>query len=181
MAAAYRSEQRRLLSFIRMSDFMMCDTLHTILVESVREVLNAVRPASCLAPGADEQYSRSNAAGLASSRPTLQTMSTLLNGSRRQRLSAAVAGMQLVPVTGVQQAGAGGNGNLTARMPIFELEILLSSSMDDLAFKPEPEQFQVGATSLVPCSFQIYQNIPHVTSLIMPQPAWNARILACAK
>lgn len=150
MAAAYRSEQRRLLNFIRMSDFMMCDTLHTILVESMREVLDAVRPACGLGPGANDQYSSSNggrAAGSGSGKQTLQTMNTLLNGSRRQRLSAAVAGMQMVPVTVTQQAAtkseAGCQGSVAARAPTFELDILLNSNMDDLAFRPEPDQLQV--------------------------------------
>lgn len=30
VAAARRSEQRRILNFIRMSDYMICDTLHTV-------------------------------------------------------------------------------------------------------------------------------------------------------
>ena len=45
VAAARRSEQRRILSFIRMADYMVCDTLQTILLESVREVLAATKAA----------------------------------------------------------------------------------------------------------------------------------------
>ena len=44
IAAARRSAQRRLLNFVRMADYMVCDTLHTVLMESVREVLAATRP-----------------------------------------------------------------------------------------------------------------------------------------
>lgn len=151
MAAAYRSEQRRLLSFICMSDFMMCDTLHTILVESVKEVLEAVCPVIYPNTGSERNSSsgRASAAGKPPKRPSLQAMHTLVNGSRRQRLSAATAGMQLVPVNAAQQAAAAaeasGNSVAAARSPVFELEILLSRSMEDLVFEPEPEQFQVGA------------------------------------
>ena len=44
IAAARRSEQRRLLNYIRMNDYLICDTLHTVLLESVREVLVATQP-----------------------------------------------------------------------------------------------------------------------------------------
>jgi dynein heavy chain len=153
MAAAYRSEQRRLLSFIRMSDFMMCDTLHTVLVESVREVLESVRPAVTVGvpPGSASGSSGSSRRGSAVVSPakrSLQTMHTLLNGSRRQRQSAALAGMQLAPVTAAQQqaaaaAAAADGGSAVQRTPVFELQVLLTQSLEELAFDPEPEQFQV--------------------------------------
>jgi hypothetical protein len=38
VAAARRSEQRRILNYVRMSDYMICDTLQSVLLESVREV-----------------------------------------------------------------------------------------------------------------------------------------------
>lgn len=151
MAAAYRSEQRRLLSFIRMSDFMMCDTLHTVLVESVREVLESVRPAltvGLLAAGANGSSGKSRPGSAAPAARSLQTMHTLLNGSRRQRQSAALAGMQLAPVTVAQQqaaAAAGEAGIALQRAPVFELQVLLTQSLEELAFEPEPEHFQVGA------------------------------------
>lgn len=43
VAAARRSEQRRILSFVRMGDYMICDTLKTILLESVRDLLSAAQ------------------------------------------------------------------------------------------------------------------------------------------
>lgn len=159
VAAAYRSEQRRLLSFIRMSDFMLCDTLHTIIVESVREVLESVRPLTIVGPaGAPTLGPRNSNSSRPSSasppRRTLQGMNTLLNCSRRQRQSAAVAGMQLAPVTAAQQQAvaaaaaaeadrSGMAGSNVQRSPVFELQVLLTAHMDELAFEPEPEQFQV--------------------------------------
>ncbi|KAG1670781.1 hypothetical protein FOA52_014009, partial [Chlamydomonas sp. UWO 241] len=44
VGAARRSEQRRILNFVRMTDYVMCDTLQTVLLESVREVLGATLP-----------------------------------------------------------------------------------------------------------------------------------------
>ena len=45
VAAARRSEQRRILSFIRMADFMICETLQSVLLDSVQEILAATRSA----------------------------------------------------------------------------------------------------------------------------------------
>jgi dynein heavy chain len=156
MAAAYRSEQRRLLSFIRMSDFMMCDTLHTVLVESVWEVLDSVRPALTVGvpAGGASGSSRPGSAVFNPAKRSLQTMHTLLNGSRRQRQSAALAGMQLAPVTAAQQqaaaaAAAAEGGSAVQRTPVFEMQVLLTQSLEDLAFQPEPEQFQVGCSCSV--------------------------------
>lgn len=36
ISAARRSEKRRLVNYVRMSDYMICDTLYAILVESAR-------------------------------------------------------------------------------------------------------------------------------------------------
>lgn len=44
VGAARRSEQRRILNFVRLSDYIMCDTLQTVLLASVREVLTATEP-----------------------------------------------------------------------------------------------------------------------------------------
>ena len=41
VAAARRSEQRKLLCFVKMSDYMICDTLHEVLTESVSDILRA--------------------------------------------------------------------------------------------------------------------------------------------
>lgn len=149
MAAAYRSEQRRLLSFIRMSDFKICDTLHTILLESIREILEAIRPAVSLNNSANEsaeQQVRVSSANTGTAKRSLQSMDSLLSGSRRQRVSAALAAMQLVPISAAQQAAGAveAAGTHTMRTPVFELEILLSSNFEELLFKPEPDQLQVG-------------------------------------
>lgn len=169
MAAAYRSEQRRLLSFLRMADFMMCDTLQTILVQSVSEMLSALEPSSytdtpaaqqAAGAGRDRSSSGISSAFTSSSGGrSLQAMATMINSSRRQRASLAVAGMQLKPVTAAQQTAAaeaakaaaaaaaavGGAEQAAAaeRPPLLEMEVVMSSSCDELSFVPEPDQFQV--------------------------------------
>ena len=42
ITAARRSEQRRLLNYIRLADYMVCDTLHVLLVDSVSDILAIV-------------------------------------------------------------------------------------------------------------------------------------------
>lgn len=84
-------------------------------------------------------------------------MATMINSSRRQRASLAVAGMQLQPVTTAQQqaaseaaaaapaAGGAEQAPATPRPPLLEMDVVMSSSCDALTFVPELDQFQVGA------------------------------------
>ena len=53
IAATKRSEQRKLTQFVRMVDFMICNTLSGTLLESLSDVLGAVR-------GAREDYECNN-------------------------------------------------------------------------------------------------------------------------
>lgn len=39
ITAARRSEQRKLLNFIRLADYMLCGSLHSLLIESIQEIL----------------------------------------------------------------------------------------------------------------------------------------------
>jgi hypothetical protein len=157
MAAAYRTEQRRLLNFIRMADFIMCDTLHSILIQTMQEVLDMVQPA-VMPTGAsspsrsNSQYSKDLTASTAGSNRTLDHFSSLLGSSRRQRQAAAVAGLQLVPVSALQiTTSATGQSGGAARVPVFELDVLLSPDLQEVVLHPEPEQLQVGATAHVLC------------------------------
>lgn len=177
MAAAYRSEQRRLLSFLRMADFMMCDTLQTILVQSVSEMLAALEPASYTDVAGADRAAGAQSGGAASAFTSsaggrsLQAMASMLNGSRRQRAAAAVAGMQLRPVTATQQAavsaaaaeadkqqaadqGADREGTVaeTLRQPLLEMDVVMGSSCEELSFAPEPEQFQVRVGDATVCA-----------------------------
>lgn len=163
MAAAYRSEQRRLLSFLRMADFMMCDTLQTILLQSVSEMLAALEPSFYTDAAAGRQVQdagrgvsgsgASSALTSSSGGRSLQVMANMINSSRRQRASLAVAGMQLQPVTAAQQqaaaeaaaAGRAEQAPATPRPPLLEMDVVMSSSCDALTFVPELDQFQVGA------------------------------------
>jgi dynein heavy chain len=45
IAAARRSEQRKLLCFVKLADFVICDTLHNLLLDSERDLLAFCRPA----------------------------------------------------------------------------------------------------------------------------------------
>ena len=45
IAAARRSEQRKLLCFVKLADFVICDTLHNLLLDSERDLLAFAAPA----------------------------------------------------------------------------------------------------------------------------------------
>lgn len=173
MAAAYRSEQRRLLSFLRMADFMMCDTLQTVLVESVSEMLVTLEPTTYGSASEDQgsmsgSTPRTSASGAASAFSSssggrsLHAMASMINSSRRQRAAAAIAGMPLGPVTASQQAAAqteaaevapaaadcaGQDQKSPARIPILEMDVVMTKACDQLGFVPEPEHFQVCGSS----------------------------------
>lgn len=165
-AAAHRSEQRRLLCFVRMADLMMCDCLRSVLLASLRDVLAALAPAQfhetdvqASAGTGVLSFARSSAHG----RPSL--MSGLPPGSRRQRTASALAGVHPSPITHSQLCAAAGGDNKVAadsncaaaaqlqcggaagtqrsHKPLYEIEVLLTPSLEDLALEPEPERLQV--------------------------------------
>lgn len=170
MAAAYRSEQRRLLSFLRMADFVMCDTLQTILVQSMSDMLSALEPAPYAGGPQDQQLDAdrpmqsssgaSSAFSSSSGGRSLQAMASILAGSRRARAAAAVAGMQLQPVTAGEQAasakasvpfGTSTQAAASQRQPLLEMDVVMNSSCAELSFIPEPEDFQVWTSTQPTC------------------------------
>lgn len=120
MAASRRAEQRRLLSFIRLVDAMISDTLHSCLVASVSEVLRATSPQE------DAEQLQGSAA-------------VLPQASLRRWPSVKQ------PAAADGPAAGGGGG----RAPLFVVEAILAADGDALAFAPDPEEFKVGSDSSV--------------------------------
>lgn len=153
MAAAYRSEQRRLLRFVRMSDLLICDTLHTILTRSLAELLDAVCPAlPAAAPSPCIAVASSSGSGSGSSAAStpagssgrgLRAMQTMLGFSRQQRQAVAAAGMAASPVSAGHRAAGGEAGAAASAAPMFEVQVLLSDDLHSLVFAPALEEFQV--------------------------------------
>jgi dynein heavy chain len=131
MAAARRSEQRRLLNYIRMSDFMVADTLHTILVESVREVLAAAQPAA------------------ASTSAFLRNITLQKSHTLKSRAASINARSELAASGPLAAITARPPGSATAatppRTPLFEIDVVLYEGLpaDELVFTPLPDEFQV--------------------------------------
>ena len=131
MAAARRSEQRRLLNYIRMSDFMVADTLHTILLESVREVLAATQPAAASASAFMRNI-------------TLKSYSLKERAASIKARSELAAAGPPAPIT----AGAAADSGAAAcppRSPLFEMDVVFYEGLpvDELVFTPLPDDFQV--------------------------------------
>eukprot|EP00899_Mesostigma_viride_P007437 jgi/Mesvir1/16695/Mv15092-RA.1 len=59
IAAASRSEQRKLLCYVKMCDYMICDTLHGLLVRSAADLLAATAQAKVL----EEHLAKAKASG----------------------------------------------------------------------------------------------------------------------
>ncbi|KAJ9531588.1 hypothetical protein QJQ45_014947, partial [Haematococcus lacustris] len=119
IAATRRSEQRRLLAYIRMSDYMVCATLRTVLLETVRELLAAVchQPPPHTPPPAPQASQTAPGEGEGGSG----------------------AGPQAGAEGGVAAGGAS--------RALFELELLLDSRSGQLWCQPAGEEYQhrVGA------------------------------------
>jgi len=125
IAAARRSEQRRLLCYVRLSDYMVCDTLHSILLASVQEMLQAVQPREVVEPvegvtGGEAPAAKRPADGSISGElgltPTLSPDASRAAGT--------------VPFEGY------------GRDPIFEVELLLHEDTAELLYSPSPEDYQ---------------------------------------
>jgi hypothetical protein len=127
MAASRRAEQRRLLSFVRLVDTMMSDTLHSCLTASVSEVLQATRPP---APG-----------------QLLQLQ--LLQGDRAQGGSAAATPKAgLAAQRSLHQGPSGKQAAVAAAAtpgwaPLFAVEVVMEGDGEGLAFVPDPVEFKV--------------------------------------
>lgn len=147
MAAARRSEQRRLLSFVRMVDLMISDTLHTCLVASVSELLQATQPPS-------QPQDQGEAGASFPPVPVQQAPSPRrpVDGSSPKAAAVAPAGgvgagagalrgSQLQRMVSSRQAV----GGLVPgrRVPLFVVEVVLEGEGEGLAFVPELDEFKV--------------------------------------
>jgi len=139
MAAAYRAEQRRLLNFIPGCRISSCATLCTAFSSRPckrswnwcnQQLLPTQDPAL---PEATACYNNDLKASNAGSIRTLDHFSSLLGASRRQRQAAAVAGLHLVPVSALQvSSSTAGQSGDAARLPVFELDVLLSPDLQEV-------------------------------------------------
>ncbi|MEW5314024.1 MAG: hypothetical protein WDW38_005552 [Sanguina aurantia] len=118
IAAAKRSEQRRLLNFIRMSDYMICDTLHSVLLESLRDVLAATHPPEPSVVITDESSGEAAAAAGKAAR-------------RRRRQPSTQPARLTRPCSKGPRSDA-----------LFEIELLLADNQSDLIYDPAPSEYQ---------------------------------------
>lgn len=125
IAAARRSEQRRLLAYVRMADYKITDTLHTVLLESCREVLQAVRYIPAPPPSLDEGAGLDRASADGGS-PA---------GDHGENASS-----------GIEQ-GRESNSAIVVRSgppsrALFTVELLLDDQDGELMYDPAPEDYQ---------------------------------------
>lgn len=121
IAAARRSEQRRLLNFIRMSDYMICDTLHTVLLESVRDVLSATQP---------EPISEEEQASLDEAAPAKDEVDGIDNLDD-------------------EAASAAAKSKSKRSNALFEVELLLDTHTGEITFDPAPDNYQTQMSEIL--------------------------------
>lgn len=182
MAAARRSEQRRLINYIRMSDYMLCDTLRTLLLETAREVLAAMRPRKPSMGSSSLRRSMSRSNSMASR----SMASSLSRHSMRVRSGSSSSG-PLVPITAAaaaaaaEEAAAAAAGGASAPppvQPVFEVEVLLDQDDEEptLRISPNPAEFMVsretGHIACVVCTLKTQHPHAHMNWLHVCQAGW---------
>ncbi len=137
IAAARRSEQRRLMAFVRMADYRICDTLHSILVDSVREVHARVRyqpgdempvpgPGGIAPPaegGADAGDSGGSDAAVAGATESLEVDATSEGEAAHRRVGGGGGGAVSHTVAPTSRA-------------LFQVQMLLDDQSAELYFEP---------------------------------------------
>lgn len=114
IAAARRSEQRRLLNFIRMVDYMVCDTLHSVLLHSLHELHEATIPKL----------------------PSVK-IEELADGKGSPSANGSSDASKAEGDEGATEAV------VEASSALLQVELLLGANMMDLLFEPHPDDFMV--------------------------------------
>jgi hypothetical protein len=143
MAASRRAEQRRLLSYVRMVDLMVADTLHTCLVASASELLAVAQPPPTIRPIAQrtsELWLFLPEAPASSSMPATVAAAATTAAAAAAAASDGPAspGNKSPPrleSAGQQQAGS-------SRLPMFCVEVVLEGDCVGFKFEPRPEDFK---------------------------------------
>lgn len=145
IAAARRSEQRRLHNFIRLADYMICNTLTEMLVESISDILLMTA-----AQQDEEAYSPREKIMRQQRRSSI--MASDAGDSVGDSLSARRASI-MAPALGGALGGGGAPGGMPGAAgagdapPIFEVEILFQDR--ELVFNPSTDEFQTKVDEVV--------------------------------
>ncbi|KAG2448089.1 hypothetical protein HYH02_007114 [Chlamydomonas schloesseri] len=145
IAAARRSEQRRLLNFIRLADYMVCDTLHSVLLESLRELLAGTRPKRPVLVYFKEM---DDAAEAEAARAAEEAAKAAAAAASKDAAAGGAGGAAGGATAGAEAAAAGGAAGAGAAAAaaaasdaLFQLELLLADNQEDLLYDPHPEEF----------------------------------------
>ncbi|KAK9823491.1 hypothetical protein WJX72_003121 [[Myrmecia] bisecta] len=158
IGAARRSEARRLQNYVKMSDYMICDTLHEVLVHSIRDLLAATSAAADLpiptlpTPPSIDKIKQSigrpadvnrSSSGVPTRRGSIGDATRLL--LRKNSIEAA-AGLL------IRRNSIGREGSIVepALSPcVFEVELLLTEDEQDLEFRPSAMDYQACLEALL--------------------------------
>ncbi len=140
IAAARRSEQRRLLSFIRLSDYMVCDTLHSVLLESLRELHDATRPKRAVLLTFEEMDAAAAAEAAAQAEAAAAAAAAAKEAAAKEAAAGGDGGSAAAAEAGKGPA-AGAGAVVVPTDALFELELLLAENQEELLYDPHPEEF----------------------------------------
>lgn len=138
MSAARRSEKRRVRSFVRLLDYMICGALNTLLTLSMNDMVAALTPLVAVPPPG-------------------------LPGSETSALSAALPAKPVVPELddlGLPRLLLSDSDSETKAQwgqPLLQISVEMDEETDELVFSPYAADFiahvtQVGGTTWAGCS-----------------------------
>ncbi|KAK3237367.1 hypothetical protein CYMTET_52552 [Cymbomonas tetramitiformis] len=134
VTAAKRSEQRRLLNYIRLVDYMVCDTLRVLLVDSISDLLNVLRhqpPVTDIPLPVDPHMARvSRGDSLYGEDAEMMSPTPVAIVVEAAEELAAAELLEPKPQAAVAKG----------KTPVFEVQILMHEDL--LVFSPNSEEFQ---------------------------------------
>ena len=131
ITAARRSEQRKLLNFIRLVDYMVCDTLHLLLSNSISGMLDVLR------------YEEGS------------TLPSVATASAVEALKAPAAAND-----GADGAAGDDLPESSARPAVFKVEIIVTDDRGaHLLYQPSAEDFQAEVTKVIGGFLQVMESV----------------------
>ncbi|KAK3247052.1 hypothetical protein CYMTET_43439 [Cymbomonas tetramitiformis] len=124
IAAARRSEQRKLLCFVKLADYMICDTLHNLLIDSVSDILTVTAPPPEPEVVMDEEAAAAEAEAAA---------------AKAEEEAKKKAEGKPEAKTDKEKEEEEKN-KPPEKVPLYEIEVLLADGQ--LVFAPSPDEFQ---------------------------------------
>lgn len=161
MQAARRAEKRRLCSFIRLLDYMLADSIHSLVVGALQHMLECMHKG----PVASQQQQQQQ-----------QQRSPPQEAGQQPCVEARPGGTPLQPSAAPGSSGSSGSeGGL-----VLELEVLLDEGRDQLLLQPPPADFLEGLAVWLRGIERVMKGVARLLSQTQLQVGFGRRAGGCS-